>query len=166
MISKNSSRSVSVIRVAHEGDLLSLQSLHQRLCESERCYEPDARTDFSFSEEGQKYFRERISSSDAIVRVAEKCGESEGFLIGVIDTDELSWAKLESVFVAPEARGGGLAEKLIEEFKSWAKDHEAVCVTVAVADENPAIKVYERVGFKKLERKGKTVVLALSDDSL
>ena len=149
------------IRTATEHDLAEIQRLHLALCENERKYVPDENMNFTFSEEGKRYFLNRISSPNAIVHVVDYQKKLAGFVIGSMDEKKKSWAKFESVYIDPVLRGRGLGKKLIDEFINWAHKKNADPITVAVADGNPAYEVYIRSGFKVTERKGKTIVLAL-----
>jgi ribosomal protein S18 acetylase RimI-like enzyme len=56
--------------------------------------------------------------------------------------------ELISMWVAPEARGQGVGEALIEAVVRWAIDEGATHVTLSVkADNAAAIRLYERAGF-------------------
>lgn len=69
-------------------------------------------------------------------QVAGACGDQEGRVA------------LISMWVAPEARGAGVGNALIEAVESWALDAGAERLTLAVKVGNtPAIELYQRHGF-------------------
>lgn len=59
-------------------------------------------------------------------------------------------AKLDAMFVDEEYRRNKIGEKLIDEFKTWAKDKGAKYVELTVCNENiNAINLYKNNGFKE-----------------
>ncbi|WP_169853315.1 GNAT family N-acetyltransferase [Anaerohalosphaera lusitana] len=65
------------------------------------------------------------------------------------ETRDLPSAELLSVVVSPQARGKGLARKLIEEGLSQCRQRQIEKVKVLVADHNkPANKLYQTCGFE------------------
>jgi RimJ/RimL family protein N-acetyltransferase len=58
-------------------------------------------------------------------------------------------ADIWGVFITPEWRGFQIAEELIRSCKEWAKARDIVILRLAVvANNQPAIRCYERCGFK------------------
>ncbi|NMP31298.1 GNAT family N-acetyltransferase [Thalassotalea sp. M1531] len=54
------------------------------------------------------------------------------------------------VFLQPEYRGQGISQQLIQALFSWGKTHGVTEVLLDVYNDNaPAIKAYEKLGFKK-----------------
>ena len=54
------------------------------------------------------------------------------------------------MFLKPNYRGLGIIQQLIEELKVWAKSKEILEIRLEVySDNDPAIKAYEKSGFKK-----------------
>ncbi len=54
------------------------------------------------------------------------------------------------MFLKPNYRGLGIIKQLIEELKVWAKSKEILEIRLEVySDNEPAIKAYEKSGFKK-----------------
>ena len=63
-----------------------------------------------------------------------------------------SVAVLERLFVAPSARGQGLAEKLIRTVAEAAGKKGLRCVLFALVKDAGAMRLYERVGWKEFGR--------------
>jgi ribosomal protein S18 acetylase RimI-like enzyme len=60
-----------------------------------------------------------------------------------------SEAQLISMWVAPDARGTGLAQELIRAVAAWARERGCAGVFLFVQEANaPARRLYERAGFK------------------
>lgn len=56
--------------------------------------------------------------------------------------------ELRSVWVSPQARGGGVGDRLIAAVKTWARQWGATTLKLAVIPGNePAIALYRRNGF-------------------
>jgi GNAT superfamily N-acetyltransferase len=54
------------------------------------------------------------------------------------------------MFVKAAYRGKGISQQIIDELKSWARSKNLTEMRLDVYDENtPAVKAYEKVGFKK-----------------
>jgi MOSC domain-containing protein YiiM/ribosomal protein S18 acetylase RimI-like enzyme len=74
-------------------------------------------------------------------------GTPVGMATGVPDEDG-SGAELISMWVAPVARGTGVADALVEEVERWAAATSVPVLRLAVAEENPAAaRLYDRHGF-------------------
>jgi len=94
----------------------------------------------------------RLTPTDAANRT--QLGEPLGFA-----TIYWSWsttngpgrlAIMNDLFVAPEARGGGVAEALIEACRERAREHGAIALQWETAlDNERAQKVYDRVGGER-----------------
>lgn len=80
--------------------------------------------------------------------VATRSGADLGMVRGGPDHDHPNTAWLLSMWVAPEARGQGIGEALIEALVRWARDAGYARVLLEVGDHNtPAIALYARMGF-------------------
>lgn len=76
---------------------------------------------------------------------------------GYVDdkTPELAMA------VLPECRGLGVGTELLERlFEAASPSYERICLSVST--ENPAIRLYDRVGFKRVRVDGSSVVMVKS----
>lgn len=72
-----------------------------------------------------------------------------GMARGIADENEPKQAFLLSMWVAPDARGRGVGEALIQAVAHWARAAGHSRLLLDVADVNqPAVALYERMGFE------------------
>lgn len=60
---------------------------------------------------------------------------------------EEKWVELISMWVAPSARGRGVAQQLIDAVTDWAADQGRSTFLMVPRDNAPARRAYERAGF-------------------
>lgn len=98
--------------------------------------------------EWQNMVRTRCSSDSSAIWLAES---DDGHVVGVVATDRdqsVGETELISMWVAPEARGAGLASDLIEVVVAWATARGSASVSLWVMRGNePAQRLYESAGF-------------------
>lgn len=71
-----------------------------------------------------------------------------GMLWAKIDADNPSNVTLYQMWVAPEARGKGVAQALLEHAGAWARSKGALTLSLGVkGGETPAYRLYAKVGF-------------------
>ena len=93
-------------------------------------------------------WRTRLSLPGALDLLALDDGRAVGTASGVPDPDDPSRVELISMWVAPEARGRGVARELIEAIARWAAEQGAIDLRLAVMPDNDrARRTYERAGF-------------------
>lgn len=100
-----------------------------------------ARTDKTW----QALLARTVASADHLPLVAEVDGQLAG----------LTWAQVEGgiatvyqVWVAPEFRGRGIAQALLERAVAWARERGAAAVELDVTvGDTPAVRLYRRMGF-------------------
>ena len=81
--------------------------------------------------------------------VAVRDGVDVGIVRGAEFEGKPDAAILLSMWVAPEVRGKGVGEALIDAVVDWARSEGFVRLLLEVADDNaPAIALYARKGFK------------------
>jgi GNAT superfamily N-acetyltransferase len=101
-----------------------------------------ARTDATW----QALLEKTVASPDHLPLVACVDGQPAG----------LAWARHEAgavmvyqVWVAPEHRGRGIAQALLERLIGWARERGAARMELGVtAGDSPAVRLYERLGFE------------------
>lgn len=143
------------IRPAKTTDLAEISRLNLVLFKIQHRFDPTANLDWTFSPEGQKYFKKRIAGQDSFVEVVEdKSGKLAGYLIGVVVKRplwriEAKYAELESVFMEKKYQGAGLGAKLTRDFISWCRKNKVDYISLLVAPRNQsAIVFYRKLGFK------------------
>lgn len=88
----------------------------------------------------------RVTGESSATFVAED-GGPVGTATGILD-DRPGTAQLVGMWVAPEARGKGVARLLVDTVAAWARDQGMHRVALWVTDPNaPARALYERTGF-------------------
>ena len=79
---------------------------------------------------------------------AEIAGEPVGLAWAKVDADDPALVNLFQMWVAPEARGQGVAAGLLAEAVRWARARGALAVQLGVACTNlAALGLYTRAGF-------------------
>jgi len=101
---------------------------------------------------GVQGFTELMEMPDRLVLVAELDGKVVGHLTGRVDEPTeirlVSVATLASMYVRPAHRRQGVGTGLVEQFRAWARDHDAgrLAVTAYTANDD-AVRFYRRQGF-------------------
>jgi len=89
-----------------------------------------------------------ISSPSGAVFIAQRNDADVGIAMSAPYLDRDGAAGLFGMWIAPEARGVGLAAKLIYAIIEWARDSDCARLLLDVGDENDAaIRLYQRCGF-------------------
>jgi GNAT superfamily N-acetyltransferase len=134
------------IRPAVESDIPAVMPLMRAYCDFYESNPPDAGLD--------EMARALIASEDdqGMLLVADDGGQAIGFAAVGWKWSSLRGARiavLEDLFVAPEARGRGAADALIEGCADRARENGAPVVTwITAPDNHRAQAVYNRVGGK------------------
>lgn len=77
-------------------------------------------------------------------------GAALGLAAGVQDSGDATVGYLMAMWVAPEGRGSGVADLLIDRVVEWARDAGMATVRLRVTEGNArAERVYERNGFSR-----------------
>ncbi|WP_010519207.1 GNAT family N-acetyltransferase [Croceivirga radicis] len=139
-----------ILRDARLEDLKTLKEFEQEIIRAERPFDPTIRPDPISYYNLEAY----IKSQDVKVVVAEKDGQlvASGYALikkarHYLDHD--TYAFLGFMYTIPEVRGQGINAKIVAVLTQWAKKQglEEVRLTV-YQDNTPAIKAYEKSGFK------------------
>jgi ribosomal protein S18 acetylase RimI-like enzyme len=83
--------------------------------------------------------------------VAEQDGAPVGLTWAKADATDSTMVELFQVWVAPEARGQGIAAQLLREAVHWARTKQARTVRLGVTQgDTPAVRLYLREGFRSV----------------
>ena len=94
-------------------------------------------------------WRDFAARPDIVQLIAERGGAPVGMTLAVIEAIDPARAHLNAMWVAPEARGGGLGGALLEAALRWSRGRAALELVLGVAEDNgPARALYERRGFR------------------
>jgi ribosomal protein S18 acetylase RimI-like enzyme len=93
-------------------------------------------------------WRGRLAKADAATFVASRDGADVGLAVGTRHHEHEDDAGLYALWVAPEARGAGVARALIVTVMAWARAAGYGSLRLDVADTNErAVRLYARLGF-------------------
>jgi len=144
-------------RKAEVSDLNEILRLNSALFKNEidKKYDETLDADWTCSQEGNDYFKARITEQDGFIGVVENENKIIGYLCGGIHSDKPLWrkigkfAELENMLIDEEHRGIGAGSILVKEFFNWCKNSgvERICVK-ASASNLKAIEFYRTLGFK------------------
>lgn len=117
---------------------------------------PDAFSSTFASETGfaPDRWQTRLSGKAAnFVAVSDE--QDAGLITGAPLRNDPIRAGLFSMWVAPEARGTGLGDALVQAVIDWARAEHFQALVLDVADDNqPAIRLYARAGFQPTGKTG------------
>ena len=139
------------VRKATLADLDVLLGFEQEIIKAERPFDP------TIDNDPVHYYdlAKMIADENAQVVVAEVDGRivASGYAIPKRARHYLDheyYAYLGFMYTHPEHRGMGVNALIVEELKSWSEEKGLTEIRLTVYDENiPALKAYEKVGFKK-----------------
>lgn len=139
------------IRNAHLEDLPVLLGFEQEIIKAERPF------DVTLKEDPISYYdlKAMILDQEASVVVAEVDGKvvASGYAIPKRARHYLDheyYAYLGFMYTDGQYRGMGINAKIVEALKSWSLERKFKEIRLTVYNDNlPAIKAYEKVGFKK-----------------
>ncbi|MFJ8127271.1 GNAT family N-acetyltransferase [Streptomyces hydrogenans] len=97
---------------------------------------------------GEERWRARLDDPTALGLVALLGDRPVGLAGGLVSPDGVP--ELRSLWVAPAARGRGLATRLVTAVEEWAGERGAPLIRLAVLTGNtPARTLYERLGYRR-----------------
>ena len=139
-----------IIRKAKKEDIEEIHKLDKESVKYHRKFDKDF---FTISEKWWKIKKDSqlkaISSRKDIVLVAFD-DKVVGYIWGYFEREV---GKLQELIVISRCRGKGLGKKLISEALKLLKKKCAVVNIEVYVDNEPTVKVYEKLGFKKKEYK-------------
>ncbi|MEK7629032.1 MAG: GNAT family N-acetyltransferase [Patescibacteria group bacterium] len=148
----------TTIRKAKPEDLSEVSKLNLELFNIQHEFDPTANLDWTFSADGQEYFKARISGEDSFVEIVEN---EEKNIIGYIMCTilkrplyriDVKYAELESIYIKPEHQGEKLGSQLTNNFINWCRENKVNYVSVIPSAQNEsAIKFYRKNGFENYD---------------
>ncbi len=102
----------------------------------------------------------RANYPDASFQIIERDGMAAGRLL-VLRSEEA--IHVIDIALLPEHRGAGIGTKLLKELQDEAKA-AGKPLTIHVERFNPALRLYERLGFKQVEEKGVYLLMEWRSD--
>jgi GNAT superfamily N-acetyltransferase len=94
------------------------------------------------------FWGSRLASHAAGTFLAIQGHETVGLVRTFVEPEDVTSAKLVSMWVAPHARGQGVGGRLVSAVVQWARDHGTTCVQLWVTETNAAARrLYESCGF-------------------
>jgi ribosomal protein S18 acetylase RimI-like enzyme len=141
------------IRKAKRDDLNKIRELNLLLFKEDYQRDQTFNLDWTFSKDGETFYKEMVTKSDSCALVAESKGEIVGYIVGNLKKEQIrvksKYAELEDMLVLPKFRNQGIGSKLLEEFISWCKQKGISCLSAKVTVKNQqAVKFYKERGFK------------------
>lgn len=96
----------------------------------------------------EAFWRSRLESRAAATFLAIRDHETVGLVRTFVEPEDVTSAKLVSMWVAHHARGQGVGRQLVAAVVEWARDRDAATVQLWVTETNaPARRLYELCGF-------------------
>jgi GNAT superfamily N-acetyltransferase len=141
------------IRPARPGDVDAYLTVATGLWQEDAgTHDPEVMNTDWPAQHGRAWFESLLDDPDRIGLFAEIDGRLAGGLMG--SYPELTpfvrqrEARLNSLWVLPEHRGGGVGGLLVDAFLDWARERGAPYAVVTAFAANPtAIRLYEKHGF-------------------
>jgi RimJ/RimL family protein N-acetyltransferase len=94
------------------------------------------------------YWEDWATSEDKVMLIAERDGDWLGMAGALVHPDKAGTVSLWWLWMAPSARGKGIARRLTDGLAEWAREREAVRLEVAIAEDNEASQALCRaLGF-------------------
>jgi ribosomal protein S18 acetylase RimI-like enzyme len=146
-----------IIRPAERRDLPALGRLGATIVRVHHAFDPDRfMAPGGDIESGYAWFLgTQLTAADVTLAVAERAGEVVGYVWAGIEPQ--SWKELREragfihdVVVSPEARGQGIATRLLETAAAWLTQHGAPRIMLWTAEKNGAAqRLFQRLGFRR-----------------
>jgi len=133
------------VRRAVPGDEETVRRLRLRaLGDAPKAFEATLEEEIAL---GAEEWRRRLTNGATFL--VEREGDPVGLVVGLPHAPDSGVAYLVSMWVAPEARGEGGGDSLVQAVLRWARDTGFTQVRLDVGKYNkPARRLYERNGFR------------------
>ena len=108
------------------------------------------RTDAAWTERLQN----AVSSGQDCALIAEVEGTASGLVWAKVDASDPRTVNIFQMWVAPEARGRGVGDALLQAAIYWARKYGAHFAKLGVTSgDTPAVRLYQRAGFAEVGAK-------------
>lgn len=108
--------------------------------------------DWTGAGDTEERWRDRLSipgAYDVVARLGDGAGGEPVGMVSGVPTEDDGVVELISLWVAPAARGRGVADALVAEVVRWARERGAGVLRLSVAEDNAAATaLYARHGFR------------------
>lgn len=106
----------------------------------------------SDTETARKFLKTRLENNQSVIFLAAEEDRAIGFtqlypMYSSVSMEEMY--VLNDLFVKPSARGKGVGEKLLLQAQAYAHENNLKGLTLETASDNPAQRLYERLGWKR-----------------
>lgn len=146
------------IKIATVKDLKDIQKLNLMLFEKEyKEFDNTLDREWPFSDEGESYFKERITHDDGCALVASVDDNIVGYLVGGLLEKKIYrvlpiFAELENMLVIEDCRNKGVGSKLFRAFMDWCKSKEVKRLRIVASAMNArAINFYKKNGLTEYD---------------
>ncbi len=142
-----------IIRKATSKDLADIQRPNFDLFKKEyNEFDKSLDMEWTYSKEGKKFYSDRIKNENSLVKVVERDGKIIGYFCGSLVGGFYRrgiHAEMEDALVEEKFRSKGIGGKLMKDFLDWCKKQKVNYISaVATAQNEKAIKLYRKLGFK------------------
>ncbi len=141
-----------IIRFANKKDLNEILLLSDKLTLADLPFDREVDINWAHTENGKKYYTEKINKTNGVCFIADLKGEVVGYLTAgemeIPTYRKVTVSEITNVFVKEAFRSKGVGKMLMEAFKNWAKEKgsDKIAVNVFALNEK-AIKFYKREGL-------------------
>jgi GNAT superfamily N-acetyltransferase len=121
----------------------------------EHAYEKNLRIDPRVGVEYFEVLTAKVRANGGLVRIAERDGQALGWIVALVETDEIYVVEAErrfvyisELFVSAQARGLGAGRALIASCEDWARARGISILKIGVLAGNArAAKIYAEAGY-------------------
>ena len=104
------------------------------------------------TDEARKFLTNRFNKKDSVIFISIDDNNAQGFTQLYPSFSSVSMQRtyiLNDLYVNPIYRGKGIGDALLNHAKDFAINQESKGLTLETSIDNPAQKLYERLGWKK-----------------
>lgn len=143
------------IREANQDEYKKLQQLNQEVMEDNYKYDSDLEMSWTFSDLGEKYFKNLIADESSTCFVAEENTVLIGYASVRLKSFEYrksTYIEIGDLGVSPAYRSKGIGAQLVKACEKWGKVQgvSRIFVTSYFANQG-AVKFYKKYGFTEID---------------